>query len=177
MDNKNKSCILQQFFNTIVVKINLNQQAVDISTVRKFRENIRHIERELSIQVNTTCCEGVTIAQCHTLLELQSHDSINLNELSEKLYLDKSTVSRTVDGLVKNGTANRIIPKDNRRKVMISLTETGTGICEQINRDSDVYFAAILEAIHDGDLPVFLRSFEIMVKKMIQCNQESEKTC
>jgi DNA-binding MarR family transcriptional regulator len=150
---------------------------VDNPTVRKFRENIRHIERELSIQVNTTCCEGVTIAQCHTLLELQSHDSINLNELSEKLYLDKSTVSRTVDGLVKNGTVNRIVPKENRRKVMISLTEKGTGICEQINHDSDAFFTTILDSIPEEDLPVFLRSFEIMVMKMIQCNLESEKTC
>jgi DNA-binding MarR family transcriptional regulator len=150
---------------------------VDISTIRKFRENIRHIERELNIQDNTTCCEGVTIAQCHTLLELQSHGSVNLNDLSEKLYLDKSTVSRTVDSLVRNGTANRIIPAENRRKVVISLTEKGTGICERINRDSDAYFAAILESIPAGDLPVFLRSFEIMVRKMIQCNQESEKTC
>ena len=150
---------------------------MDISTIRKFRENIRHIERELNIQDNTTCCEGVTIAQCHTLLELQSHGSINLNDLSEKLYLDKSTVSRTVDSLVRNGTANRIIPAENRRKVMISLTEKGTGICEKINRESDAYFAAILESIPAVDLPVFLRSFEIMVRKMIQCNQESEKTC
>ena len=99
---------------------------MDISTVRKFRENIRHIERELNIQDNTNCCEGVTITQCHTLLELNLHESINLNELSEKLYLDKSTVSRTVDSLVKNGTAKRDIPEENRRKVMTYITDLHT---------------------------------------------------
>ncbi len=150
---------------------------MDISVIRKFRENIRHIERELSIQINATCCEGVTLAQCHTLLEVDSHNSINLNELSEKLYLDKSTVSRTVDSLVKNGTVNRVIPEENRRMITISLTDKGDGICRQINRDSDAYFDTIIESIPTGDLPVFLRSFEIMVKKMIEINQDNPKTC
>ena len=144
---------------------------MELAVVRRFRENIRHIERELNIQGNTTCCEGVTLAQCHTLLELQSHTSISLNELSEKLLLDKSTVSRTVDGLVKNGTVNRIVPVENRRKVTISLTEKGNGICKQINRDSDAFFRDIIESIPAEDLPVFLRSFDIMVRKMIQLNQ------
>ena len=150
---------------------------MDISVIRKFRENIRHIERELNIQNNSTCCEGVTLAQCHTLLEVYSHNSINLNELSEKLYLDKSTVSRTVDSLVKNGTVSRVIPEENRRKVTISLTKRGDSICRQINQDSDAYFDAIIESIPAGDLPVFLRSFEIMVKKMIEINQDNPKSC
>lgn len=150
---------------------------MDIDIVRKFRENIRHIERELYIQDDTQCCEGVTVAQCHTLLALPRGGSIKLNDLSEKLFLDKSTVSRTVDSLVRNGTVNRIIPEENRRVVRISLTEKGTSICQRINRDSDAYFASILESIPAGDLPVFLRSFDIMVSKMMSLNKEKVETC
>jgi DNA-binding MarR family transcriptional regulator len=150
---------------------------MDLALVRSFRENIRHIERELNIQSNTNCCEGVTLAQCHTLLELQLHKSISLNELSEKLYLDKSTVSRTVDSLVKKGTVNRDVPEENRRKVTLSLTEKGTGICQQINQDSDAFFWDIIRAIPEEDLEVFLRTFETMVKKMIELNQLKEQTC
>lgn len=150
---------------------------MDTAIVRKFRENIRHIERELNIQDDTNCCEGVSIAQCHTLLALPPGESINLNDLSEKLYLDKSTVSRTVDSLVRNGTVKRIIPEENRRVVRISLTAKGTGICQRIHRESDEYFTAILKSIPAGDLPVFLRSFDIMVGRMIALNKERVKTC
>jgi DNA-binding MarR family transcriptional regulator len=150
---------------------------MDLSAVRKFRENIRHIERELNIQGNANCCEGVTLAQCHALLELQLHKSISLNELSEKLYLDKSTVSRTVDSLVRNGAVNREVPRRNRRMVTISLTEKGTAICQRINKESDTFFWEIMKAIPSEDLPVFLRSFETMAKKMIQLNQEKEYSC
>jgi DNA-binding MarR family transcriptional regulator len=151
---------------------------MDLGLVRKFRENIRHVERELNIQGNANCCEGVTLSQCHTLLELQLHKkSISLNDLSDRLYLDKSTVSRTVDSLVRKGTVNRDVPKENRRKVTISLTEKGKDICRRINHDSDAFFWDIIRAIPAKDLPVFLRSFETMAIKMIQLNKEKEAAC
>ena len=151
---------------------------MDLAVIRKFRESIRHVERELNIQGNANCCEGVTLSQCHALLELQLHrKSISLNELSEKLYLDKSTVSRTVDSLVRKGTVHRDVPAENRRKVTISLTEKGRDICRRINRDSDAYFQDIIRAIPAQDLPIFLRSFETMAKKMIELNTEKESSC
>ena len=151
---------------------------MDLAVVRKFRENIRHVERELNIQGNANCCEGVTLSQCHTLLELQLHKrSISLNELSERLYLDKSTVSRTIDSLVRKGTVNRDVPEENRRMITISLTDKGKDICKRINRESDAFFWDIICAIPANDLPVFLRSFETMAKKMIQLNQEKEASC
>ena len=150
---------------------------MDNHTIRRFREYIRHIERELNIQNNSNCCHGVTLAQCHTLLEIFSHKSINLGDLSERLYLDKSTVSRTIEGLVTNDMVIRSVPKENRRTVLISLTEKGKDVCNQINRDSDSFFGSVLDSIPGKDLPVFLKSFEIAVEKMIKNNQEEDNMC
>jgi DNA-binding MarR family transcriptional regulator len=150
---------------------------MDITTVRRFRENIRHVERELNLQDNANCCQGVTLAQCHTLLGLQEHKFLNLSELSEILCLDKSTVSRTIESLVKCGLVNRSIPDENRRKVVLSLTERGTGICNQINRENDTYFRDLLDSIPEKDLPVFLRSFDTLVKKMVEKNRDKQATC
>jgi len=144
---------------------------MDNLTVRKFRENIRHIERELNIQNNSNCSEGISLPQCHTLLELNSRGNSSINDLSESLYLDKSTISRTVDSLVKDNYVDRIIPEENRRKVTVSLTVKGMDTCTKINDDNDSYFGAIMDSIPDKDLPVFLRSFELVVNKMIEFNK------
>ena len=146
------------------------------STVRGFRKNIRHIERALNIQNNSHCYSGITLAQCHAILEIYQHDKINLTDLSEKLFLDKSTVSRTIEGLVNGGFVNRSVPKDNRRKVIITLTGKGEKLCEQINLDNDAYFEKILQAVPGHDLPVFLNSFEKIVMKMIECNSQEQDT-
>ena len=102
--------------------------------VRNFRQNLRHFERELNVQNNSGCCCGVTLAQCHALMELHNKDSIQLKELSEKLYLDTSTVSRTIENLFNQNLVSREIPKNNRRATLIKLTEQGQDVCKTIRR-------------------------------------------
>ena len=44
-----------------------------------------------------SCCRGVTLAQCHTILEIEELGQATTVELSKRLGLDKSTLSRTID--------------------------------------------------------------------------------
>lgn len=150
---------------------------MNTNTIREFRENLRHFERELNLQNGSNCFNGVSLSQCHTLLELFSHNNITINELSDRLYLDKSTISRTVEGLVRSGLVSRTIPRENRRISIISLTQEGKNVCDWINTEKDSYFKAIMEAIPVEDQPVFLRSFEKMAKKMIQSNKGKTENC
>ena len=145
---------------------------MDTHTIRRFREYIRQIERELNLQNDSTCSQGVSLPKCHSILELFSNKSMTLNELSDKLHLDKSTVSRTVESLVRDGYVDRSIPSDNRRKVIIKLTGKGMDEARRINRVNDAYFGAILDSMPEKDLPVFLRSFELVVNKMTDNNMD-----
>jgi DNA-binding MarR family transcriptional regulator len=117
------------------------------------------------------------MVQCHSLLEIALHGNIGLGELADKLYLDKSTVSRTVDGLVRNKLALRNIPDNNRRKVNISLTDKGWEVCNQINRDNDEYFDHVLSVIPEKDMTVFIRSLESLTGRMIEVNRGKNELC
>ncbi len=145
---------------------------MDIDLIRKFRENLRIFERELDIQNNSGCCCGVTLTQCHTLMELSKKDNISLNQLTEKLSLDKSTVSRIVEGLVKNDLVDRTIPNENRRTTIISLTKQGIAVCKQINEGNDEYFIKVLSTLPEEELVVFLKSFENVAYEMKTLNDK-----
>ena len=138
---------------------------------RVFRQYLRHFERELDIQNNSSCCCGVTLTQCHTLMELYDQGNVQLNILSEKLFLDKSTVSRTVETLVNQGLVEREIPKQDRRTTNIKLTKNGLDVCEIIHKGNDAYYKEALEAIPVSILPDFIRGFEIIVTKMRELNE------
>ncbi|MCK4750392.1 MAG: MarR family transcriptional regulator, partial [Bacteroidales bacterium] len=84
--------------------------------IQHFREILRIFDREVFLQNNASCCNGISLAQCHTLLEIEKNSEISVSDLAMNLSLDKSTVSRTVDGLVNIGMVDRVIPKENRRK-------------------------------------------------------------
>jgi len=145
---------------------------MDNKTIRKFRENLRHFERELSTQNSSSCCCDVTVSQCHTLMELHKNDILNLNELAAKLILDKSTVSRIVESLVNNKLVDREVPKSNRRITIISLTDKGKKVCQEINRGNDKYYNSILGSIPEKKQKVFLEVFELIIKNMIHQNKE-----
>ena len=144
---------------------------MDQKVVRKFREILRIFERELESQNNSSCCCGVTLSQCHTLMELSKTDNIGLNQLSEQLSIDKSAASRTVENLVTKKMVERSIPKENRRTTKLKLTQTGLTVCQQINNGNDDYYSKALGAIPPDDLAVFLRTFENMVSHMSKLNR------
>jgi DNA-binding MarR family transcriptional regulator len=67
---------------------------------------------------------GFTVPQFMMIYELRLSPFITLHELSERLELPKSTVSRIVDQLVKQGKVKREIPEENRRIVKISIVDS-----------------------------------------------------
>jgi DNA-binding MarR family transcriptional regulator len=143
--------------------------------ITDFRKYLRHFEREVETQnISNNCC-GVTLTQCHTLLELDHHDNISLKELSQKLGLDKSTLSRIVEGLVNLGLVDREVPKNNRRTIKIKLTKQGISVCNKINTANNLYFQNVLNSLSKEQLPIFLDSFKTIVSKMKEMNNENQQ--
>lgn len=137
-------------------------------TIRKFRKILRRFEREIFVQSNESCCNGVTLAQCHTLLEIECKNKESITELAKSLSLDKSTISRTIDGLVNIGLVNRTIPAENRRMATLELTDAGKSICNTINCNNDKYIYETLSILTDSEKEEFTRLFEKITNQMIQ---------
>jgi DNA-binding MarR family transcriptional regulator len=116
--------------------------------VRSFRSHLREIERQVArnLKDQTTCC-GVTMAQCHLLLEMEELENPNIAELAQRMRLDASTLSRTVDGLVKAGLLTRSEDPDNRRRTQLALTGKGRQTYDIINHGCDEFYARMLARI------------------------------
>ena len=151
------------------------QNIPEHTQVRDFRRVLRKFERALTLQNTSSCCCGVTLAQCHVLLEINEKKELTVNQLAENLKLDKSTISRTVDSLYKTGAVERIIPEENRRITRVSLTNKGSSICQSINAGNDDYFTQALGAIPSDKLKTFLEAFIILSDKMQGMNNNKSQ--
>jgi DNA-binding MarR family transcriptional regulator len=150
---------------------------IDNKSVKTFRELLRRFERELFMQKNDCCCNGITLAQCHTLLEIDAKEKESLTELSKTLGLDKSTVCRTVDGLVNIGLLDRTIPTENRRMSTIQLTELGKSVCNSINTENDQYFSEVLNILSESEQINFVTILDKIVLRMKELRTQEEKPC
>jgi DNA-binding MarR family transcriptional regulator len=143
--------------------------------IQDFREILRIFDREMYLQNNASCCNGISLAQCHTLLEIEKNSEISVSALAQNLRLDKSTVSRTVDGLVNIHMLNRVIPKENRRKTLINLTDSGKQVCTTINYTNDLYVKKVLSDFTAQEREEFLRLFSKLTSNMVAFRTQEEE--
>lgn len=134
---------------------------------KQLREMIRILERKLGIleESRFSCC-GITISQCHALVEIGRAKNIALNELAELLNLENSTMSRTVNNLVTGELAKRDIDPQDRRYVTISLTDKGYKLFESIEEEMNQYFTKIFERIPEDKRQQVMESLEIFLNAM-----------
>ncbi|MCR4434819.1 MAG: MarR family transcriptional regulator [Clostridiales bacterium] len=132
---------------------------------RQLREMMRLLERKLGIleESEVACC-GITMAQCHALVEVGRAKNISLNELAELLNLKNSTMSRTVNNLVNSELVKRDIDPQDRRYITISLTESGTKIYEGIEESMNLYYKRVYDWIPEDKRGQVMESLQILLE-------------
>jgi DNA-binding MarR family transcriptional regulator len=132
--------------------------------IRTFRKGLRELERqaELSLLTQTECC-GVTPAQCHLLLEVEEAGRASVGELAAALDLDASTLSRTVDGLVKAGLLLRREDPANRRRQLVGLSPAGELKASLINAVCDRYYEGLLASLPGKDAATLREAIPLLV--------------
>lgn len=132
------------------------------------RELLRRMVRDLGIlEKNDTPCCGVTLSQCHTIVEIGRKEEISLGDLSDIMGLDKSTMSRTINNLVTSDLVVRDLDAQNRRYVKIQLTDKGRSVCCNIEENMDAYYLEIFNAIPEEKRTSVLESLKILSEAII----------
>ncbi len=131
---------------------------------KKLREMVRILERKFGVlQESELSCCGITLSQCHALIEVGRKERISLNQLAQILNLDNSTLSRTVNKLVNKNLVERKVGTEDRRFVTISLSSEGIKLYEMIERNMNNYFSNIYDRIPDSKKQEVLESIKLLI--------------
>lgn len=155
--------------------MSMNMKSSDIKLVSRFRHALRKFEREQEFLLRSNFCKGLTLAQCHTLLEIGNMEQPSLRQLTGSMKLNKSTVSRTVDGLTNLDMVERYVPHEDRRTLLLSLTLKGRETYDDINLESNTYLNEVLSAIPAREREAFVNSFESLADAIVIKNRNHEK--
>lgn len=153
--------------------------AIKVSKIREFRRALRYLERFISSNVkeNSVCC-GVTPTQCHILLKVEEEGEISPSRLREYIGLDKSSLSRALDGLVHLSLLERRQSSSDRRYQNISLTERGKNYVYRLNEECDKYYEPLFESLSDEVKARLLEDFKALFEAFSHIsNTSSERTC
>lgn len=116
---------------------------------QKFRETLGlAYQRVNALQRDEKRCFGVSLSRCVTLETLLREEPLPVNELASRLGLDASTVTRSIDGLVREGLVRRTRDeRKDRRRVFIALTARGRTLALKLEQCADAYSNQILARI------------------------------
>ncbi|MBW7456868.1 MarR family winged helix-turn-helix transcriptional regulator [Paenibacillus sepulcri] len=75
---------------------------------------------------------GITPEQALILILLQERDKLSQNEIAGRLNKDKSSITRMIISLEQKRIIRRMVRENDRRYFIVSLTETGLRLAEDI---------------------------------------------
>lgn len=81
------------------------------------------------------CCHDISVTQCYALEALKRDGPMRLNDLAERLFLDKSTSSRVLGALVRKGYAERLMDLTDGRAISVRITPKGQRLHDRIHHD------------------------------------------
>ncbi len=105
------------------------------------------VMRTIRTQVRSQRKSDLSVPQFRTLGFLNRNPGSTLSDVAEHVGLTLPAMSRLVDGLVSRDLMTRNISVDDRRRVELTLTKSGTAILEEARRMAQTKLAEILEPL------------------------------
>ena len=107
--------------------------------------------------------------KCLRIMDLE--ESINNQDVADRMNLSPSRITRIIDGLVKKGYILREIDREDRRNMKISLTEKGVNLTNKINNAFVEIHKEILKEIDNSQhesLLTTMGNLQSAVEKWLQ---------
>jgi DNA-binding MarR family transcriptional regulator len=105
---------------------------------------------------------GIPLRWYDALVHLEeTPDGLRMNELAERILYSKSGLTRVVDRMEEAGLVRRVRPENDRRSILVVLTDEGRNTMEQARRHHrhaiEQHFSRHLA---DTDIKALTRAFE-----------------
>jgi len=115
----------------------------------------------IAFERDQVCCGTVTVQQCVTLQTLIDCPS-EVGPLAERVGNSASAMTRLVDGLEKRGWVERIRDTKDRRRVRVTLTDSGRKEAFQLAERTGKVIDTILADIPKGKRKQITESLSLL---------------
>lgn len=139
--------------------------------VEEVRETIQKMVRVFQLfERDQIKALGFTTSQCYCLIALLNSDGLPMNELSEKMNLDTSTMTRIVAKLVRDKYIQRERSEADKRVVIVKLSEKGLSAAKDLSRQLNAYYEKIIDNLPKGRVEEVLESTALLLDAFEQAN-------
>ena len=115
---------------------------------RKIHEWVFQLENRYMVTTGVSTAFGeLSFAQMRALKFVKTKGQVSITELAELLNVSAPSASTMVDRLVEKGVLVREPDPDNRRKVIVTISQDMVAITEQIEKEIFSNFVDLVEKL------------------------------
>jgi len=112
----------------------------------------------------TPCGQPLPVSEAHAMVEIAREGSIRQLELTRRLRLEKSTVSRLVANLVGRGWVQRRAADGDGRGVLLVLTDAGAAAAARQADARRARLTALLSHVPDDQRAAVVRALQTLAE-------------
>ena len=110
---------------------------------------------------------GLNLSRHRALSVIQRLQPCAMSEVADFCAVDRTTMTRTIDLMVAAGFVQRATPPEDRRQVILTLTEAGAATCERSLKAVFDLNREILAGVAEGEQRSVARAFEAVVAALV----------
>jgi MarR family transcriptional regulator, organic hydroperoxide resistance regulator len=141
----------------------------------ELRSNVQKFVRLFGLleQNVTPCGFPLSVSQVFAMQELEK-GTMSVTELASRLELERSSVSRLVDELVKGEFISRNINEANRREMILSLTEKGMRNILQVRQQSLKFYQSVLGSLSNNEQTLIIDGFKKFTGALLENRRKKD---
>ncbi len=129
----------------------IEQASFIFSVGKKMRDHIHRIHMQAHAKQGKFLHDGLSLAQMHTLMIVNGCGGCTISELAGSLDVSAPSASTMVERLVEKGLLLRQRSEEDRRVVLVRVTEPASLHIERIEKAILKSFVSIVEKIGPED--------------------------
>ncbi|MEP6896425.1 MAG: MarR family transcriptional regulator [Chloroflexota bacterium] len=131
------------------------------------------IMQTIRMEMRRSRGSAISIPQFRTLRFIQKNPNSSLSHLAEHLGLTLPSVSKLVDGLVKQKLITRKVSTADRRKLTLLLTQAGTAIVDSARTDARTNLAKKLKDLSEDELQTISQALQLLHPLFVNQSKET----
>lgn len=144
-------------------------------------DTIHLIMRTIGPEMRKRAQGELSFQQFRVMKHVEHHSGISLSELATHLGVTISSASKIIDGLVEKGCVARETALDDRRKLVLAITEAGKAVFASMDLQAVACLSEKLASLTPSECAMVNLSMELIRSTLAQarvnercCNAEAE---
>ncbi|EHQ05227.1 MAG: MarR family transcriptional regulator [Leptonema illini] len=120
-----------------------------------------------------SCGMELTSEQCLILVMLGCESQVNQQDLADRMFKDKTGISRLVSGMERKGLIQRTSTIEDRRNNFVQLTDFGRSTLSTIQKQLSEIRVEAREGIAEKDMETCRRVLQKLVDNLSACEEQA----